>query len=61
VKDYQEVRANLITMLEELGENLDDVFKEEKLFENRVDKDSIEIEKSLLSDERFIIKKINRA
>jgi len=56
VKDYQEVRANLITMLEDLGENLDDVFKEEKLFKNRVDKESVEIEKSLLSDKRFMIK-----
>ena len=56
MKDYQELRANLITMLEELGGNLDDVFDEEQLFENRVDKNSVEIEKSLLSDERFILK-----
>ncbi len=56
MKDYQEVRANLITMLEDLGENLDDVLKEEIFFENRVDKKSIEIEMSLLSDKRFIVK-----
>jgi len=56
VKDYQAIQANLITMLEALGENLDDVLKEEELFENRVDKNSIEIEKSLLSDKRFVIK-----
>ncbi len=56
MKDYQEVRANLITMLEDLGENLDDVLKEEIFFENRVDKKRIEIEMSLLSDKRFIVK-----
>jgi len=56
VKDYQEVRANLITMLEDLGENLDDVLKEEIFFENRVDKKRIEIEMSLLSDKRFMVK-----
>ncbi len=56
MKDYQAIQANLITMLEALGENLDDVLKEEELFENRVDKNSIEIEKSLLSDKRFVIK-----
>lgn len=56
MKDYQEIRANLITMLEDLDENLGDVLKEETLFENRVDQNSVEIEKSLLSDERFMIK-----
>lgn len=56
MKDYQELRTNLITMLEDLKANLDDIFKEEKHFENQVNKTSIEIEKALLSDERFNLK-----
>jgi len=56
VADYPKVRTNLITMLEELEKNLNDVFKEEKKFENRVDKQSIAIEKALLSDKRFNLK-----
>jgi len=53
VTDYQRVRVNLITMLEDLEEKLDNVLREEQGFENRVDKHSIEIEKVLLSDKRF--------
>lgn len=56
MKNYQEVQADLITMLEDLNKNLTHVFEEEELFENRVNKESIEIEKYLLSDKRFLIK-----
>ena len=60
MKDYQEIRANLINMLEDLGESLGEIAKEEEHSENKIDKDSIEIEQALLSD-RFTIKsaKIN--
>jgi hypothetical protein len=56
VKEYQAVRENIITMLEDLSKNLEDVLKEEQLFENRVNKERLEIEKTLLSDKRFMIK-----
>ncbi len=55
VKDYQEVRANLIDMLEDLELSLEDIIEEEKFFENQTDKGCIEIEKALLSD-RFSTK-----
>ncbi|MDQ7089443.1 MAG: hypothetical protein Q9M50_02195 [Methylococcales bacterium] len=56
MKDDPETRINLMSMLEDLEKNLDDVFEEEKLFENRVAKKHLEIEKALLSDVRFNLK-----
>ena len=60
MKDYQDVRANLINMLEDLEESLENILEEENFFENQVDKTSIDVEKALLGD-RFSIKsgKIN--
>lgn len=50
MKDYQEVCANLIDMLEELEESLENIIEEEKTSENQTDKTRIEIEKALLGD-----------
>lgn len=60
MKDYQEIRANLIDMLEDLDESLDAISKEEKLSENKIDKASIEIETALLTDDRFNLKSVTK-
>jgi hypothetical protein len=59
VKDYPELRENLMIMLQELEASLDKIVNEEKHFKNPVSKIQLEIEKALLSDQRFKTKKNN--